>query len=154
MSKSKDVYNIICQYEPKIKHFFQSKLINQDDIDDLVQEVLFQIIKSISKFRRKSRLSTWIYSICRNTLYHYYYQKKKSGKLFHKLTDHYMSEDFERIDITLITEKLAKPLSTIYDLYYKKNYKIKEIAKLMDKPEGTIKYLLYTLRLKIKEYLL
>ena len=157
MLTDKEIHDIVVQYENKIRRYHSSKVSNNDDIDDLVQETLYSIIKSLPNFSQKSKLSTWIYSICRNTLYNYYYQKKKYKTIIHKLTDHFMNEaimnqDFEKVDIKLFIEKLEKPLYTVYDLFYKKNYKIKEIAKLMDKPEGTIKYLLYTLRMKVKSY--
>ncbi len=152
MISDNEFYNIINQYEDKIRYFYLSKVDKRDDIDDLVQESLYQIIKSLPNFGHKSNLSTWIYSICRNTLYNYYYQKRKINNIKIKQNYNSLNEEFEKIDFKIIIEKLEKPLNTIYDLYYKKNYKIKEIAELLDKPEGTIKYLLYNLKIKIREY--
>jgi RNA polymerase sigma-70 factor (ECF subfamily) len=148
----KSVLRIIGEYEARIGYFFRSKVGDRDDAEDLVQEVLFRIVGSIATFVGRSALSTWIYGVCRNVLYHYYWQKKRSEKIFRRLTDRFAVDEFDGRDLRSLIENLKKPLSTVYDLYYRKNYKIKEMAKLLDRPEGTIKYLLYTLRLEIRRY--
>jgi RNA polymerase sigma factor (sigma-70 family) len=147
-----EIYDIIRLYEPKIKCFFQSKLLNREDIDDMVQETIFQIIKSIHDFKGKSAISTWIYGICRNTLYNHYYQKKKSNSIIDKLSDPLIRDEYEKVDMKIFLDKLEKPLYTIYNLYYINNLKIKEISGLLNKPEGSVKYLLYILRMKVREY--
>ena len=149
----KFIYDKVCEYEPKIMRFFRSRVSDDDVVEDLAQESLFQAIKAADRFRRESSISTWIYAICKNTLFTHYYKKKKSELLFQKLKCSNESVDSEEIDIKTFIDRLDKPFSVIYDLYYKKGYKIKEMARMLSRPEGTIKYLLYTLRIRLKEYL-
>ena len=150
MLTDKEIHDLLVRYENKIRYFFSSKVSNYDDIDDLVQETMYQIIKSLSRFNEQSQISTWIYSICKNTLYSYYYQKKKQDDIPNKLNTKANENFTNDIEIKLIIEKLEKPLNIIFELYYRRNYKIYEIAEFLDKPVGTIKYWLFRLRIKLK----
>jgi len=40
---------------------------NVQDLDDLVQAALEQVYRSIGRFERRSRLSTWTYGVCYHT---------------------------------------------------------------------------------------
>jgi RNA polymerase sigma factor (sigma-70 family) len=50
-------------------------------------------------------------------------------------------------------KKLPKIYNQLYHLYYRDCYKIKEIADILNIPQGTVKYLLYQLRQQIRESL-
>ena len=77
MTSQETYIRLLNEYEPKMRRFFSTKVAHQLDRDDLFQEAAYAIIKSYKKFKAKSSLSTWIYSICRNILYNYYYKKRK-----------------------------------------------------------------------------
>lgn len=47
--------------------FFDVK--NKEDAEDLSQEVFIKAYKALSGFRSDSEFSTWIYRICKNTVY-------------------------------------------------------------------------------------
>jgi RNA polymerase sigma-70 factor, ECF subfamily len=151
MLTDKEIHDLLLKHENNIRYFFSSKVSNYDDIDDLVQETMLQIVSALPKFRQNSQISTWVYSICKNTLYTYYYQNKKQTDIQNKLDGRPADNMIDDVDIRLIIDKLEKPLNTIYELYYKRNYKIYEIAEFLDKPVGTIKYWLFRLRVKLKD---
>jgi RNA polymerase sigma-70 factor (ECF subfamily) len=48
------------------------------------------------------------------------------------------------LDATL--ERLPPLQRTLYQLYYVEGRSVREIARLLERPEGTVKYLLHTLR--------
>ncbi len=45
---------------------------NQADVDDLVQRVLLQIVKSLDTVRNAERLHAWVYRTARNVIVDYY----------------------------------------------------------------------------------
>ena len=58
--------DIIKEYQPKI-HRYLRRLVGENEAEDLSQEVLIKINRSISDFDGRSKLSTWIYRIATNT---------------------------------------------------------------------------------------
>lgn len=151
--KKYELEKIVISFEPKIKKFFSRKVFIDNDIDDLVQETLYQAVKSVSSFKEKSQIGTWIYSICNNILHSYVYQKEKYLKIIEKMKIVYSSnsESFtSRIEFQMILDTLSAEHKLLYRLYYEKRYKIEEISLVLKKAEGTIKYLLFQLRCEIR----
>ncbi len=153
MITQETLIRLLNEYEPKMKRFFSGKVTNQLDRDDLYQEATYAIIKSYQNFKKKSSLSTWIYSICRNILYTYYYKKKRVTDIYERLKERTPKDEHDMIILHMVLKKLPPLYKNIYDLRYRKGYSIKELAKMLERPEGTIKYLLYQLRGKLKEEL-
>lgn len=55
---------------------------NQADLNDMYQEVLVNIWKSLDKFRGNSTISTWIYRIAVNTLINFSGKAYRNKKLY------------------------------------------------------------------------
>ena len=149
-----DIYKIICYYDKKIKYFFSSKVKSQEDIEDLYQETIYAIMSGYGGFKKQSALSTWIYGICRNILYNYYYHKRKNCNILEKVRNQPETEDiYDRLELEFAVEKLSFSQKIIYEKYYENNLSIKQIAEQLDKNEGTVKYLLFEIRKKLKDLL-
>ena len=52
-------------FRPKI-HRYLTRLVGEDEAEDLTQEVLVKVSRALSTFRGESQLSTWIYRIATN----------------------------------------------------------------------------------------
>ncbi|MBN2531550.1 MAG: sigma-70 family RNA polymerase sigma factor [Spirochaetales bacterium] len=154
--KRMDTGEIILAYEKKIRQFFFKNTYNRDDVDDLVQETICQIITSVHSFSGKSHVSTWIYSICKHVLYSYICQREKQKKIIKKINQlkSCSLHDFQSdIELKLLIDSLSDRDKLLFNLFYKKRYSIKEIAGLLHKPPGTVKYYLFRLRSEIKRYM-
>ena len=135
-----------------IKRFFTGKVGSTEDIEELVQDVLYTAVKNISSLRNMEAFPGWIYGICRNRLKQYYEKKSRtSGSPAPEQP--FRDRSYEKIELKLIIEKLPEQLRLLYSLYYEKNFKIREISTVLKMPEGTVKYLLYDLRQKVKDRL-
>lgn len=55
-----------------LRAFIARRVRNQDDVDDLVQRVLLQIVKSLGTLRDAERLHAWVYRTARNVIVDYY----------------------------------------------------------------------------------
>jgi RNA polymerase sigma-70 factor (ECF subfamily) len=62
----------------RIYRFVASMLGRQESVEDIVQEVLLNVIRSIDQFRGESAFSTWIYRIASNRVYRYLEKERKS----------------------------------------------------------------------------
>jgi RNA polymerase sigma-70 factor (ECF subfamily) len=59
----KDIYR---EYHKKILHYI-SKLVSNDEAEDITQEVFEKVNRGLAGFKGQSQLSTWIYRIATNT---------------------------------------------------------------------------------------
>ena len=55
------------QYKPLLFKIVRAYAFTAMDVDDLFQEISFQVWRSIPSFRRESAVSTWLYRIALNT---------------------------------------------------------------------------------------
>src|ERR1700704_5038565 len=73
---------------------------DDDDRGDALQEMMYQLWKSYPSFDRRSKFSTWMYSVCLNTTLTYR-RKIKSEKTeplsltHHKIADHSSTNEEE-----------------------------------------------------------
>ena len=65
-------------------------------------------------------------------------------------TCHDQASQEERTDIDMLIDTLPEIHRRLYRLYYEENRTVREISGLLDRPEGTVKYLLYALRKQLK----
>ena len=57
---------IYVAFEPRIRRYL-TRLVRENEAQDLTQEVFFKVSQGLSGFRGESKLATWIYRIARNT---------------------------------------------------------------------------------------
>ena len=68
---------IYTQYRDKVFGFVRSKIFNQTEAEDIVQTVFLKVYSNLDKYdETKASLSTWIYTITRNTVYDYLKEKR------------------------------------------------------------------------------
>ncbi|OOC36757.1 RNA polymerase sigma 70 [Thermosipho melanesiensis] len=150
-------------FAPKIGSFAKT-YFGTDDVDDIVQEVMFRVFKGIKKFKGNSSLSTWIYRITMNVCNTYYEKyKKKNEKVFSVETDD--TEDIEvdipdketdvqkEVESEILYEKINKALEKLPErdrvlikLRDIDELSYQEIADILNIPEGTVKSRLHNAR--------
>ena len=136
-------------YETKIGQFFLSRVSCREDAEDLKQDVLCAILRSYSRFMWRSSIGTWIYAICKNHLYKYYRDNVNRARMCSYQQHEIASRDRDEnawIALEIALGSLSIQNRRIYTDYYRIRKSIREIAADMDRPEGTIKYMLYTVR--------
>ena len=143
-----DLFSKILTYEHKINLFFRQKQLSREEREDLTQEVLCRLYESISRYQGKSSLATWIFSVCRYTLYEYY--RKNHYNLDIDYYEPMVQDKTESIHYEIIVEKLPPSLKIIYNKKYRLNMTIREISRELAVPEGTVKYRLYEIRKRLR----
>jgi RNA polymerase sigma-70 factor (ECF subfamily) len=72
---------VLCRrYEPKVYNYVISKGVPESDRDDVIQEIFFQLFKTLIKgtFKQACSLSTWLYEITKNIVCDYWRQQQKT----------------------------------------------------------------------------
>ena len=145
----------------KIKFYKTAKIIlkNDDDCYDALQEALICIYKSYEQLNNKEYFSTWATRIVINKCYDLL---RKNRKHIISFEENYESEiqsskydeyDIDQYGIQKAIECLNDDLKLIIILYYYDDFSIKEISKIVEIPEGTVKSRLSNARNILKKEL-
>lgn len=141
---------IYTQYRDKVFGFVRSKIVNQTEAEDIVQTVFLKVYSNLDKYdETKASLSTWIYTITRNTVYDYL--KEKRGHPVLELVDNTVDSAEEPDDSLLNKEaleelacalqKLPQNQRDIIILIYYHGKPKTEVAKILDITYGQLRYL-------------
>ena len=86
----KQFKNIIDQHNGILYKIGRSYTSEEADFQDLYQEMLIQLWKSLDRFQGKSKVSTWIYRIALNTALTYKRNRKRRKQV--DTIDHHIGE--------------------------------------------------------------
>jgi RNA polymerase sigma-70 factor (ECF subfamily) len=154
------------RYSKKLMYYF-FKMLNQDKekAQDFVHDVFLKIIQKPELFDVNKKFSVWIYRIAYNKCIDEYKQtatRKNEYNDFEEIegltTDLEFRIDYKIFENVLQNElgKLSSDHRTAFILKYKENYNVKEIADILNCPEGTIKsrlfYSLKKITKKLSDY--
>lgn len=136
---------VYMEYYPKVKGYISGKVGNASDIEDLASAVFEKACKNWGMFQeQKASVSTWIYTIARNTVIDYYRTAKQSLEIPEEApADGMVEEGLLREDMldTLADalEKLPQRERDIILLHYYKGFTLKQIAGLMQMSYANVK---------------
>lgn len=153
------------QYMPRIFHFFNSKIQNETEAEDLTSNVFIKVLEKRSSFDPdKASFTTWIFTITRNQLIDYYRVRRIDLPLTAELMEECagdiaagagaLPEDRELWTqiVSLLSEK---EMTVIYSKYYY-GQSNRQIARSTGINENTVSTLhrraLKKLRVKIKDF--
>lgn len=122
-------------------------LKNSYDSDEIVQ-IVFEKIYSIDKDKLPTRNeSSWLYSVTKNETINYLNKKKNHIELeeIYEIEDNNneINELINKDSYNRLIGKLNENEKEIISLKILSNLSFKEIAKLLNKPTGTIKWIYY-----------
>ena len=134
-------------YKNLVYKIAYSILKNSYDSDDIVQ-IVFEKIYSIDKDKLPTRNeSSWLYSVTKNETINYLNKKKNHIELeeIYEIEDNNneINELINKDSYNRLIGKLNENEIEIISLKILSNLSFKEIAKLLNKPTGTIKWIYY-----------
>lgn len=138
----------------------KTRITNEADIQDAIQETMIEIYKSIKKLKDLKKFKMWTTKILINKCNRIYRKKyKKDMSLDEYDLDKYLilnsNKDIEDdLNFYSLIKSLEYEERIVIVLYYMEKYNIKEISKILKMKENTVKSKLYRARKKIeKDYL-
>lgn len=152
---------IYIEFKGKVTRYVRGKISNEHDAEDVVSDVFVKVFKALPAFdENKSSLSTWIYTITRNTVINYFHALRNFCELPEELSS---EDDTEQNLISAeMLDRLADALLRLCErerdiivLHYYSGRTLKDIAEAMGISYSYIKLLhsnaLKTLRKFIDE---
>jgi len=141
---------------------------SSDDAKDIYQETFIRVFKGLPKFQQKSEFSTWLFRIATNVCLTHKEKTKRTATVSieednnesmreYAVSDHetdallHGNEISDRIEIAL--QELSPQQKLVFTLRHYQDYKLKEIAAMMNCAEGTVKKYLFEATVKMRTHL-
>ncbi len=164
------------RYSEKAYSVAYQMLASHDDARDLVQDAFFEVFRTLERFNTQYRFSTWLYRILINKCINYRKREARrrmfsfsdygtrngsAGQQFlvanlasSEKTPHEVLENDElRRSIMAALDTLSERHRTVVVLFDLEGLSHKEIAEILQCPEGTVMSRLHHGRLKLKRLL-
>ncbi len=146
---------IIELYSRKIFHLAFSMVRNETQAEDLAQEALLRVWKGLPGYHGGASLSTWIYTIARNTCLTEL--KKRAARPTVSLDEPELEGALEALpglqstdpesgagmDVNQMLERLPDKYRQVITLFYLEQKSYEEVGRLLGLPLGTVKTFLF-----------
>lgn len=145
---------LVLQIEKELYLIARTRLNNDDDISDAIQETIISAFENINKLKDNKYFKTWIIKILINKCNYIYRKNSKIIFLNDKsMLDKTFNNDIndEKVNFEMLIKYLDNEEKTILTLFYYFKYTTKEISKIMNIKESTIKSKLLRAKIKIKD---
>ena len=140
-----DIEQIYTEYRDRVMGYIYARLRSRADAEDLCQDVFEKINMKLESFDSgKASISTWIYSITRNSVIDFYRRSHPHEEIDENMAQDGAVDDNLLNDETLeelaeALEKLPAELREIVVLRYYDGMPLTEIAKKMGMSYGMVK---------------
>lgn len=149
--------DIILSIKNDLYKIAKTRISNDDDIEDLIQETMIETYKHIKKLRNPEKLKMWVIKIlinkC-NKLYRKKYKKDISINEYN-LENYIIINSQKDIEDDLNFYYLIKDLKynerIVVVLHYMEQYSVEDISKVLGMNKNTVKTHLYRARENIKK---
>lgn len=151
---SKAAYGeLIAQYQVYLYKTAFLYVKNEADSLDAVQECVTRGLLGIEKLKEPKYFKTWITRILLNCIWQ---DQKRTQTVSldeyrEKGVENYLIE--EKVDLYDAIDSLKDQYKSVVILFYFQELKIKEIARIMDIPEGSVKADLYRAKKLLRKWL-
>lgn len=149
---------IINYYENTLYKIARTRLKYIEDIEDAIQETIISAYKSIHKLHNISKIKSWLIAILINQCNYIYKQKHKNNIIpIDSIEEkNFVSDLFQNnsnVEFNSWMNKLNKNEKTILLLYYSEGYNTKEIGKILNINDSTIRNIISRAKKKIEKEL-
>ena len=138
----------------------KTRLNDDDDINDAIQETIIIAYKKLKKLKDNSKFKTWIIKILINQCNLIYKKRKKQNSIYEKIQsnsvlnidDNSIHNIDSMFDFELLIDKLDYDERLIITLFYNSQYSCNEISEILNMNINTVKSKLKRSKDKIKSY--
>jgi RNA polymerase sigma-70 factor (ECF subfamily) len=148
------------RYRQKVMHLAVSIVRDQALAEDLSQTVFVKVWQALPKFDGRAALSTWLYTITRNTCLTAVGRERRIVPLedFAEVADddgdpmlfgtaqagaETAGQAAAEYDVAKLLEQLPEPYRRVVVLFYLEDRSCEEVGELLSMPTGTVKALLH-----------
>ena len=142
----KQVAEYVTQEKEKHYRLAFSYVKNVDDALDIVQESIYKAFSSIDSLKEPSHIKTWFYRIIVNTALDFLRKRKRLIIVDEVILTAYDSgtvDNYQDFDLQNALEDLPEKYRSVIILRYFEDFKIEEVAEILDRNVNTVKTQLY-----------
>ena len=140
---------LVQKYQERLYWHIRKIVIGHDDSDDVLQNVLIKVWRSLPEFRSDSSLYTWLYRIATNEALTFLKQKKKRTFAPWVEVEYRMSETLEsdpwfdgdeiQLKLQQAILKLPDKQRIVFNMKYFDQVKYEDMAVILDTSVGALK---------------
>lgn len=95
----KDRYReLVDEYAPMVFHIVNQFVDYRDDAEELAQDIFVKTYERLASFDKKSRFSSWLYTIAKNHCRDYAKNIRRRNKPFSEMREHELEQEMEQAD--------------------------------------------------------
>ncbi len=136
------------EYGDKIRGYVHTHIGNPEDAEDVASSVFLKITERSGSFdASKSSVSTWVFTITKNTVIDYYRRRKVTEEIPETMADgsdgslEAMCNEETLKELTKALDKLPERLRDIIIFRYFHGMKLKDVAVMMNMSYANMKIL-------------
>jgi len=148
------------QYYLKLFSFVNSRIQNKEDTEDIVSEIFIKIYKHIDTLDSNEKLTSWIFTITRNSIIDFYRKTNKYKNNIEYQEELYFTQQEQQSTIRELSNCIEPIINSLTKKYKEPLYlfqinglKQKEIAKKLNISQSNIKNTIFRGKKQIKEKL-
>lgn len=152
---------ILRMHRAQVTHHARRMLRNAEDVEDSVQETFVKAFRALKSFDSSRPLGPWLMRICTNCCVDIIRSRRATTE---NIDDHEFALSDERLEVgvgaenRLMVEMIREAVSRLPEPYrdaillrHDQHMDVEEIARTLNKPEGTIKSWLFRARALLKK---
>lgn len=151
MQNRKEIENVIEKYSDMVYRIALTRCGTIENAEDIYQDVFIKFSEKMLTFENEEHEKAWFIRITLNLSKNL--KLSAWNKKVINLDENIEFQTKEESDVFSVVCELPTNYKTVIYLMYYEGYKVKEIAKIMRKQEGTIKTWLYRAREILKNKL-
>ena len=140
---------LVLKYQERLYWHIRKIVIDHDDADDVLQNTMIKIWRSLASFRAESGLFTWLYRIATNEALSFLKQKKKKAFAPWVDVEQQMSENLEadpwfngdeiQLKLQKAILKLPDKQRIVFNMRYFDQVKYEEMSNILGTSVGALK---------------
>lgn len=145
---------LILKVQKEMYLIAKSKLKDEEDIADAIQETILACYKNLKKLRDNKLFKTWLIRILINECNDIHRKRKKNPISYdeNECENYIKSEEetFENMGFDVLIRDLKEDEKMILTLYYCSGYSTKDIGKILKMKESTVRSKMFRAKEKLK----
>lgn len=131
-----------------------SFVLNREDAEDIVSETVLKAYSHLAELRNVKKIKSWMFQILVNESRAYLKKRNRielaeDTSRFAGLEDE-QQDDYDLLDFVYQLDDIYRDVTI---LYYFEEFRVKEIAKILDISSGTVKSRLSRARERLKKFI-
>ena len=159
LADNRDAFGRLVEaYQPRVRRFLLNLTMGDDMLtDDLAQETFIKAYVGIRSFKGMSAFGTWLYRIAYNEFYNH--TRKHHEEHVEDITrmGDVSTATNDAIDASMTVQEALTKLNdnerVAITLFYIEDQPLKQVSKIMQMPEGSVKSLIHRGKTKMKQFI-